>query len=296
MSNHISKVSYNHTISLCAEGIAPARSPKTIYQMIADRQCLRHQAEHGEDWPTHTSPVVSRYPNILAELDGSGQWLDHIAKCAEVSQPIMASAMVRNGNLSFQELIRLARNFKCTLEYLSSPALSIVDPSTNKGRIRLRQLEDLVKQTEGLDCFLYNYRSKAVLPTLKSGHPVTYAAYRWACNSLQDVLNQNALNEAKQQRIRSSALAEEPKSKPAPQGDSVVRIQLARAHAELRKRTARLDEMRRFAASINAGEDFITSVDLNALQYLSGRDLFGAFVLAIDYGRAIGYRAAIGEL
>ena len=60
MSNHISKVSYNHTISLCAEGIAPARSPKTIYQMIADRQCLRHQAEHGEDWPTHTSPGVSR--------------------------------------------------------------------------------------------------------------------------------------------------------------------------------------------------------------------------------------------
>ena len=94
-------MSYRNTASavtvpapICLESRAPAQSPEAIYQEIAVRQCRRHQTERGEDWPTCPPPAASRYPNILAELDGSGRWLDHIARCAEVSQPIMAAVMV----------------------------------------------------------------------------------------------------------------------------------------------------------------------------------------------------------
>lgn len=267
-----------------------ARSPEAIFRMIADRQCRRHQAERGEDWPTFSAPAVSRYPNILAELDGSGRWLDYIARCAEVSQPIMAAVMVNNGELKTQELSRLAQSFGCKPEYLASPELSLVDPSTNKGRARLRRLKELVAQTEGLDCFLYRIHSKDVLPALERGQPVTYAAYRWACRNLQDVLEQRARDVARQQLTRTTELPE------AKTAGLDVQVQLARAKAELRKRTTRLAEIRKFAASVKVGEEYAKAVDLFALETLSAQDLFSAFILAINYGRAIGYKAAKGEL
>lgn len=286
---------WNLVIRKCSKGCwgveqAPACSAEAIYQEIAARQCRRHQAERGEDWPTFSTPAASRYPNILAELDGSGRWLDHIAQCAEVSQPIMATVMVNNGELKAQELSQLARSFGCKPEYLSSPKLSLVDPSTNKGKARLRRLKELVEQTEGMDCFFYRIHSKDVLPALESGQPVTYAAYRWACRSLQDVLNRKARDTARQRRTRTAKL---PEAKAAGPG---VQVQLARANAERRKRTARLAEIREFAAGVKAGEEYAKPVDLLALETLSARDLFSAFVLAIDYGRAIGYKAAKGEI
>ena len=296
MSNHISEVSVERPGPLHTEGRDPARSPDAIYQVIADCQCRRHQAERGEDWPTFPLPPVSHYPNILAELDGSGRWLDHIARCAEVSQPVMAAVMVNNEGLSFQELSRLARDFKCKPGYLASPELSLVDPSTNKGRARLRRLKELVEQTAGLDCFLYRLHSKDVLPALERGQPVTYAAYRWACQKLQDVLDQQARDTARQQRIRTCGLSADWDAKEDTPATLGVKIQLARTQAEIRKRAARLVEMRKFSADVNAGEEFATHIDLFALETLSERDLFEAFILAINYGRAIGYKAAMGEL
>lgn len=293
MSNHISAVSVERPSPLHIEGRTHAYSPEAIYQMIADRQCRRHQAERGEDWPTFPSPPVSRYPNILAELDGSGRWLDHIARCAEVSQPIMTAVMMNNGELSFQELIRLAGDFKCKPGYLASPVLSLVDPSTNKGHTQLRRLKELVEQTKGLDCFLYRLHSKDVLPALERSHPVTYAAYRWACQNLQDVLAWRTRDTVRQQRTRSAELPMKNETKTTALG---VQVQFARADAEFQKRNARLSEMRKFAAGVKAGVAYAKTVDLYALETLSVRDLFGAFILAIDYGRAIGYKAAMGEI
>lgn len=204
--------------------------------------------------------------------------------------------MVNNEELSFQELSRLARDFKCKPGYLASPALSLVDPSTNKGRARLRRLKELVEQTKGLDCFLYRLHSKDVLPALERGQPVTYAAYRWACQKLQDVLDQQARDTARRQRIRTCGLSADWDAKDDTPATLGVKIQLTRTQAEIRKRTARLVEMRKFAADVNAGEEFATHIDLFALETLSARDLFEAFILAIDYGRAIGYKAAMVEL
>ena len=112
------------------------------YQVMAVYQRNRHTAEKCEYWPDkpESMPAISRYPNILAELDVSGMWIDRIARYAQVSMEIMAAAMEDNGELSFMELRGLTRYFGCKMEYLSSPILSMIDPTTNKGKVRLKHL------------------------------------------------------------------------------------------------------------------------------------------------------------
>ena len=69
------------------------------YQVMAIYQRRRHNEQKGEYWPNkpESTPAVSRYPNILAELDASGWWIDGLAHCAQVSMDIMAAAMEDNG-------------------------------------------------------------------------------------------------------------------------------------------------------------------------------------------------------
>ena len=59
-----------------------AEMPNRPYQLMAVYQRSRHKGEKGEDWPDkpESAPALSRYPNILAELDASGWWLDRIAR------------------------------------------------------------------------------------------------------------------------------------------------------------------------------------------------------------------------
>lgn len=72
------------------------------YQLMAVYQRNRHNGVGGEDWPNkpESAPAVSRYPNILAELDASGWWLDSMARYANVSMGIMVAAMEGNEELS----------------------------------------------------------------------------------------------------------------------------------------------------------------------------------------------------
>lgn len=51
------------------------------YQLMAIYQRSRHATHECENWPDRSTsaPAVSRYPNILAELDASGWWIDRIA-------------------------------------------------------------------------------------------------------------------------------------------------------------------------------------------------------------------------
>ena len=178
------------------------------YQAMAIYQRSRHNTQKGEYWPDkpESAPAVSRYPNILAELNASGMWIDRIAGYAQVSMEIMAAAMEDNGELSFMEVRGLTRCFGCKMEYLSSPVLSMVDSTTNKGKTRLKHLKDLEQQTRGMERFFYRIHSEDVLPKLESGKAVTYAAYRWACNNLQDALDSNAHEESGRQRTRTGDL------------------------------------------------------------------------------------------
>ncbi|MBM6897941.1 hypothetical protein H9X86_11380 [Pseudoflavonifractor capillosus] len=297
MSKNVSTSSAKHPSSMCSEGYAPAPFPEDLYQTIATRLSHRHRKHHYDAWPIMSSPAMSYYPNILAELDASGWWLDHIARCAEVSQSIMVAAMVDNGDLSVPEIHRLAQNFGCRLEYIAAPVLSLVDPSTNKGRCRRRQLKELVHRTDGMDRFLYDLNSKDVLPTLESGQPVTYAAYRWACKRLLDLLDQKTRDIAKQQRTRTAPLPTKSEQNVQPTS-LTTRIQIARKRKDAQALADRLSWIREYVSNtkILGEEEYATTEDLFALAKLSTQDLFGAFILAIEYGRAIGYQTAQSEL
>ena len=50
-----------------------AEMPDQPYQLMAVYQRNRHKGEKGENWPDkpESAPALSRYPNILAELDAS---------------------------------------------------------------------------------------------------------------------------------------------------------------------------------------------------------------------------------
>ena len=267
------------------------------YQLMAIYQRSRHALHKCEDWPDKPEPVpaLSHYPNILAELDASGWWLDRIARYAQVSMKIMAAAMEDNGTLSRGELRGLTRCFGCRLNYLAAPVLSMVDPDTNKGKVRIWHLKDLLRQTEGMDRFFYQRNSSDVLPKLESGKPVTYAAYRWACRNLQEVLDRKARDEAQQRRTRTEA---QPAAKglSAHKADLATRLRQARERDKARETESRLAEIRKYVDDAKPTFGHGSSKDLLALSEFAKRDMCGALLLAVLYGRAQGNRAARGEV
>lgn len=267
------------------------------YQVMAIYQRNRHGGQGGEYWPDkpESMPAISRYPNILAELDASGWWIDRIAGYAQVSMEIMAAVMEDDGELSFAELRGLTRCFECQAEYLASPALSMVDPTTSKGKVRISHLKDLLRRTEGMDRFFYLNYSSWVLPTLESGKSVTYAAYRWACKNLQDVLDDKAQEEAMQQRIRTGDLPVAEAQKEV-RADLSTRLQMHQKQAEARELESRLAEIRKYVDDTKPKITGGNSKDLLALVEFSRQDLCGALLLAIVYGQARGYRSAAGEV
>lgn len=263
------------------------------YQFMAIYQRCRHRRERGENWPDKpvSASVVSRYPNILAELDASGWWLDRIAGFAQVSMEVMAAVMEDNAELTWNEMKGLTRCFGCKMEYLAAPVLSMIDPTTNKGRMRLRHLKDLVQQTEGMDRFLYQLHSGDVLPKLESGRPVTYAAYRWACYNLQEVLDVKAQKEARQRNTRMGEIPAA-QSQGKAQMNLRTRLRQARERCKAREIEERLARIRKYVDDTKAEIDGGSTIkDLNALADFSRRDFFSALLLAIMYGQAQGYRA-----
>lgn len=267
------------------------------YQVMAIYQRSRHSRQKGEYWPDkpESMPAISRYPNILAELDVSGMWIDRIARYAQVSMEIMAAAMEDSGELSFTELRGLTRCFGCKMEYLSSPALSMVDPTTNKGKVRLKHLKDLEQRTRGMERFFYHIHSEDVLPKLESGKSVTYAAYRWACKNLRDVLDSNAHEELRRQRTRTGDLPIA-KARKEVCTDLSTRIQMHRKRDNALKLERRLVEIRKYVDDTKLESTSGGSKDLAALAEYSKRDLYGALLLAIVYGQALGLRAAAREV
>lgn len=270
--------------------------PDRPYQVMAVYQRHRNRGQRGEYWPDkpESVPATSRYPNILAEFDASAHWIDRVACAALVSMEIMAAAMEDNGELKRDEIERLSRYFACKLNYLLSPVLSMVDPSTHKGRGRLRYLRNLVQQTEGMDRFFYRVDSSYILPMLESGKPVTYATYRWACKRLQDVLDTQERKKALQRQIRT---AEHPAMEDSNdiRAKRVARLQEVREQAQVRAVRARLDAMRQYASNPESGDrvaGFLTGQALFDLLEYAERDMAGALILAARYGCAAGYQAA----
>lgn len=133
------------------------------------------------------------------------------------------------------------------------------------------------------------------MPKLKSGKSVTYAAYRWACKNLQDVLDSKAQAESRQQRTRTGNLPVE-KAQKEVRADLNTRTQIHRERDKALKLERRLAEIRKYVDDTKLEIAIGNSKDLLALMEFSKRDLYGALLLAIAYGQAVGYRAAKAEV
>lgn len=160
-----------------------------MLQYMIQEQRYRH-IRAGYGWPGKDvhADAETRYPNLAAELGWSMVWLYLIADFADVSREIAAAVLEDNEELSGPELRRLARGFGIPRSYLTAPKMCLVDPATNKGKFRRRTLAEMYRQADGME-ILRHWQVEEVLDALNSGRPVTYAAYRWAIDTLQDAIS-----------------------------------------------------------------------------------------------------------
>lgn len=175
-----------------------------VYQRLILRQRLRYRNE-GRPWPgsLDTARAASLYPNLLAELDASGESLENLAEYARVSLEVMAAVLEDGEELSPRELRRLAYHLKAgSTEYLSAPVLQMVKPDTRRGKALWRQMCELLERAEGLPVVSLQWVMRT-RETLAHGRPVTYAEYRWACRWLLEALEKKT---ARGHRVRAARM------------------------------------------------------------------------------------------
>lgn len=160
-----------------------------IYQEMI--QNLRARKDlMGNSWPGKSgcAPAVTRYPNILAELctDDFDPNIAYLANYAGVSKQIMAAVVEDNEELSAYEFYRLAQRWgRGPVEYLASPVLQIIDPLSNKGKVKQVILRDLLRKATGnADESVLSY-SKRVLDDMNNGTVITYARWNDACRRVR---------------------------------------------------------------------------------------------------------------
>lgn len=190
-----------------ADGQIPVNQQEIICRRLLLNQRRRY-AENGRAWPgrQEAAGAVTKYPNLLAEMDASGKTLDKLAEYARTSQEVMAEALEGGGELNKHELRRLAHNIdRIPPGYLADRVLHLVEPETNKGKKLLRQLADTMDAAEDLP--MENAQQiRSVRETLEQGKPVIYAAYRWACRWMNDALEHRKKVKARNRKIRTTRI------------------------------------------------------------------------------------------
>ena len=194
-----------------ARHTAGRQIPVNRREIICRRLILRQRrryAEGGRAWPgrLEAAGAVTKYPNLLAELDASGKTLDKLAEYARVSPEVMADALEDGGELNVHEIRRLAHNVdRLPPGYLTDRVLHLVEPETNKGKKLLRRLVDAMDAAEGLPVKNMQ-QARNTREALEQGKPVTYAAYRWAFRWLRDALEHGKKVKARNRQIRTKRI------------------------------------------------------------------------------------------
>lgn len=194
-----------------ARQTAGRQIPVNRREIICRRLILRQRrqyADEGRKWPgrQETAGTVTKYPNLLAELDASGKTLDELAGYARVSPEVMADALEGGGELDAHEIRRLAHNVgRLPPGYLADRVLHLVEPETNKGKKLLRRLVDTMNAADGLPV-KNTQQIRSTREELEQGKPVTYAAYRWAFRWLRDALEHGKKVQARNRQIRTKRI------------------------------------------------------------------------------------------
>lgn len=185
------------------------------YQRIVD-YLRRIHILGGYGWPGN--PIGSKaetfYPNIAAELKASGNWVPTMAEFANVSAEIMAATLESKEKLSDVEERSLSKHWERRGPgYLTSPKLQIIDPATNKGKRRKRELASLMEDAVNLpDPVVDKYglktywraKVKPVCDALAAGKAVTFADWWWSCRRICEVLDIEKAKETTSRTIRIS--------------------------------------------------------------------------------------------
>lgn len=141
-------------------------------------------------WPGKrlNAKAFSKYPNIVAFMRYSvSPYIITAAEIASVSPEKMTAVIEDNGNMTTDQLSRLANQWGCPVQYLESSSLLLIDPKTIRGKWQARKIEDLLHDTKGLEVPKNDGNDwvSALWNSLQDNRPVTYASYMFAVRVLQ---------------------------------------------------------------------------------------------------------------
>ena len=170
----------------------------------------RWQGEfHGK--PVGT-PVVTRYPNLLAEMVVMDYQIDveRLSNAALVSPEVLVAAIEDGEELSAPEMASIVERLNVsksgrhpvTFGYLASPALSFVWPDTNKGLVQALEFERMYAEAWNLSGL--GLRERDMITTvrgfLRDKDSFYSAGYRYAMNALENAISLNAFFEEEKRR------------------------------------------------------------------------------------------------
>lgn len=171
-------------------GLSAAETKEQLYQKAVNTVWWWNRRDEPFESTRPKVPAGSWYPNIAAEMEASQYSACTVRNHARISGELLAAVLVDYERLELGERYALSRLWGCPLEYLSAGTLQIVDPCTNKGKFRRRQLHDLMADAVGVEDFQKHLAEKT-LADLEAGKPVTYARWRWAMGILEFAIRYN---------------------------------------------------------------------------------------------------------
>ena len=149
------------------------------------------------------SPAVTLYPNLLAEVLLSRYLPESVADAANVSYPVFAAVIEDGEPLTLDELRgvqKLIASCECdagcydalSLDYLLSPALSLVYPDSNKGKFLRWKFEqakgEAFSRASDFVSDMDKGRATAIGDLYRDGHSFQYAAFRQLMNGLTNAV------------------------------------------------------------------------------------------------------------
>lgn len=175
------------------EKVIDMTAKENLYQELVDSIRRREDFFKKFDggWPGHYGRACSEYPNLAAELAAREWQITAPVEAARVSREVMAGVIEDGELLGIEELERIADRLRVSCLYLSSPVLSLVDPTKNKGMFQTIVLRWKLKEAEKYHLFGTHIKNARIaLRSLERGRPVTYAAWRWMCQAMACEIDQ----------------------------------------------------------------------------------------------------------
>ncbi|MEA4846997.1 MAG: hypothetical protein VB106_07180 [Clostridiaceae bacterium] len=155
----------------------------------------RRERMGGYSWakPYWGRPAYSKYPNIAAELQAFRVWVANLADVAHVSDEIMAAVINGGESLSPVEIMRICTYLGTSFDYISSPVISLLNPNTRKGKLQCKELFDAISKADvvcGREEDANRNRISVTCEKLKHGVNITWAEYRWALFTVQNIVEE----------------------------------------------------------------------------------------------------------